>query len=244
MANRREHRDEDVENSLQTRVSMPAEELSPEEKMRVAIREVVDFQGLDEEEILKGVDLSSDQSILELAKEVQSRVEETIQKKQSQTTPEDMLKKINDACLALSSTRTQRRLPPFLKEYEPLKGKTLVMVDDIPMILTSFAAGLTVATDGKASFIRHADQNMDELVQEIMKYNPDIVLMDNSLSKNLIGPNVIRELKKQGFNGDAVGFSSAPEAAKDFANAGAKGFVDKVSSTDPIIELAKLFSDK
>ena len=147
-------------------------------------------------------------------------------------TPEEeneiLLKKINKAILDQGNGARWKRVPEFLKEYEPLKGKVLVMVDDVRGILEQFAPDLMVATDGNASFVEYTGQPIDTLIEQIMQYNPDIVVMDYHLSEDIKGSDVITSLIKQkNFSGKIVGFSSDNEVSEEFMTAGAKGTVNK-----------------
>ena len=157
---------------------------------------------------------------------------------------EVLLEKINQTLANLGSTSKWKEAPEFLKEYEPLKDKTIVMIDDVLNILENLAPHLIVATEGKASCIKFESQDLDELVQKITESNPDIVLMDYHLSENLKGEDVVKALKEKGFLGDIVGSSSDPRTAELFANAGAKGVIDKgrLDAEDSVKELADLIS--
>lgn len=156
-----------------------------------------------------------------------------------------MIEKINKTLADLGSTVKWKRAPEFLEDYEPLRGKKLVMVDDVKMLLESFTPELMVATDGNASFVAYTGQNTEELIKQIMQDNPDIVLMDYHLSDSLKGSAIIEVLKGENFTGQAVGFSSDNSATKEFIKAGAKGAVRKEGG-DPEIsvsDLAKLISE-
>ncbi|TSC78407.1 MAG: N-methyl-transferase [Parcubacteria group bacterium Gr01-1014_29] len=155
-----------------------------------------------------------------------------------------LLEKINKALADLGSTGKWKRAPEFLEGYAPLRDKTVVMVDDVKTVLENFAPHLMVATDGKASFVEYKGQKLDELIQQIMEYNPNIVVMDYHLSENMKGSSVIKALKKQNFAGEAVGFSSDNHTTKEFMDAGAKGAVDKggYSPEKSVEELANLIS--
>ena len=138
-----------------------------------------------------------------------------------------LLEKINKVISDFGPGGKRKIAPEFLEEYNPLKGKVLVMVDDIKEILKDLAPELMVATDCNAFFIEYAGQKMDKLIEQIMQYNPDIVLMDYHLSKNLKGSSVIEVLNRQNFSGQVVGFSSDDQASKEFIAVGAKGAIKK-----------------
>ena len=156
---------------------------------------------------------------------------ETIQTK----TPEEMhkdelLKKANSTLEQLGLTARYRKLKESLEGCEMLKGKKIVMVDDIANLMLMFAGDLIVATDGNSSFILHTDQTEGDLVKQILDANPDIVLMDKNLANNLSGVDVTKDLLNNNSSINVIGFSSESSAGKEFLSAGAKGFVDKDTS--------------
>lgn len=155
-----------------------------------------------------------------------------------------ILEKINKALADLGSDSKWRRAPEFMAEYLPLKDKVVVMIDDIKEILENFVPHLMVATEGKSSFIEYKGQKLDELVQQIMKYHPDIVVVDFHLSDYVKGSSVVRALKEKNFAGEMVGFSSDSHVAREFTNAGAKGAVEKNNAYPErsVGELAKIVS--
>ena len=155
-----------------------------------------------------------------------------------------LLETINNALAKLGSTSKWKRPPEFFEDYEPLKDKIVVMVDDVKTILENFAPHLIMATAGKASFIEFTGQQLDELIEQIMAFNPNIVVMDYHLSDHLKGTSVIKALRMKNFSGEAVGFSSDNHTAREFLDAGAIGFVDKSahSPEDSVKKLAQVIS--
>ena len=138
-----------------------------------------------------------------------------------------ILEKINKALADLGSTAKWKRAPAYLEGYEPLRGKTVVMVDDIVAVLENFLPNLMVATDGNALFVRYQGEPLKELINKILEANPDLVILDYHLSEQLKGAAVLRALMDQDFSGAAIGFSSDSQASKEFMAAGAMGTVDK-----------------
>lgn len=138
-----------------------------------------------------------------------------------------LLEKINKALEELGSTTRWKLTPEFIEGCEVLKDKIIVMVDDVKIVLESFAPDLMVATDGKANFVEYKGQKLNELLDQIMQYNPNILLMDYHLSDQLKGTEVLNALKESGFLGDAVGFSSDSHITSQFKTAGAKACIDK-----------------
>ncbi len=155
-----------------------------------------------------------------------------------------ILEKVNKSLADLGSTAKWKRAPEFLEEYKPLRGKTLVMIDDVKKLLEHFAPNLMVATDGNASFVEYTDQDPDKLVKQIMQHNPDIVIIDYHLSDYLKGSSVIESLKEKNFSGKVIGFSSDNDTVKAFMNAGAIGTVEKDASQPEksVTEMANLIS--
>ena len=138
-----------------------------------------------------------------------------------------VLEKINQTLADLGSAYKWIRVPEFLEGYAPLKGKVVVMIDDVKEVLEIFVPNLMVATDGKAFFIEYRGQLLDELVSQIMSHNPSVILVDFHLSKNVKGSDVIARLIGQNFTGELVGFSSDAAVVSQFMDAGAKGVVEK-----------------
>lgn len=156
-----------------------------------------------------------------------------------ETNKEAILGKINQKLAALGSKSEWLRSPEFFPEYEMLKGKTILMVDDIKEVIEGFVPDLMVATNGNASFIQHGQQTIEELVDEIMKANPNIVLLDYNLAQDIKGDVVARLLKEKGFAGESIGFSSENEHAGKFMKAGALGCIEK-STFEPSDSIKKL----
>lgn len=159
--------------------------------------------------------------------------------KSPEVTQATLLEKVNSALETLGSKDRWKRTPEFLEGYEPLKNKTLVMVDDVRDVLESFIPHLVVATDGKAYFIEYKGQELDELIHQIMEYNPNLVVIDYHLSDDVKGSSVVSTLREQNFTGDAVGFSSDPFTKKQFMEAGVKGVVEK-EAWDPKTSIERL----
>jgi CheY-like chemotaxis protein len=160
-----------------------------------------------------------------------------------------LLEKINSIFDTLGIPKIEIfKVPKFLKEYEPLKGKCIVMVDDNKKELKSFAPYLVVATEGNASFILNEEnQELDELVEQIRKYDQSIVLMDYNLSRGLKGTSVIEELRKKDFSGKIIGFSAMinEDLIAKFLDAGALNVIEKriCPFSEIIVKLANLITE-
>ena len=155
-----------------------------------------------------------------------------------------VLQKINEALAALGSKDKWLKAPEQLPEYEALKGKRIVLVEDVKGVIENLLPEYISATEGNAEAVFHTTQDLEGLVAEIISKDPDVVLMDYSLAKNITGVEVIEGLREQGFTGKIVGNSSESHRAEEFKRAGAIGSIDKSSypTSDSIIELAKLLS--
>lgn len=166
--------------------------------------------------------------------------------KSPEVTRATLLEKVNNALEALGSKARWKRAPEFLESYEPLRGKILVMVDDVREVLESFAPHLITATDGSASFIEYKGQKLNELLDQILQYNPNIVLLDYHLSDQLKGTEVSRALHATGFTGESIGFSSDPSVTREFEDSDATGCIDKNASypEESVQKLAQLISKK
>lgn len=167
------------------------------------------------------------------------------------TSPEnsDLLKKAN-VILAEFGCSKLDRLPAPIKNTEALKGKTMVMVDDGLDILGAFVPDLTVATDGNTSFIHYSEETghgMGYAIEKILEANPDVVLMDYYLSERINGGFLAQYLRREGFGGTIIGFSSNDiEIAAEFQKAGVPETVkkDRYSPSISIRHLAEVLSQK
>lgn len=138
-----------------------------------------------------------------------------------------LLNKINATLAELGSTAKWKMLPDFKDEYKSLQDKTITIVDDGDMILQNQMPDLIVATAGKASFVFHKGEPVEKIIDQIKDKNPDIVLMDYSLAKGIEGPQVIELLKKSGFTGKIIGYSSSKDSNEALIKSGAVGAIDK-----------------
>jgi len=138
-----------------------------------------------------------------------------------------ILEKINSALGALGIEDQYIKAPDFLPEYEVLKGKKILIVDDIKGVIANNLPEFIVATDGNAGAVCHTEQSFDELVSEILASKPDIILMDYSLANRITGIDVINELKANGYTGKTVGYSSEKSRDAEFKRAGAIGSINK-----------------
>jgi|GEM_PF-4402494 len=139
-----------------------------------------------------------------------------------------LLEKINACLEKLGSTSKWIKAPEFLPEYEALRDKKILLVDDVVNVIEGYIPDLVVATQGKADFILYNGETLEQLVQHILQTNSDIVLVDYNLSQSLKGDRVIKEMRNQ-FSGKLIGFSSNQWNNEKFKEAGADGSVEKQS---------------
>lgn len=140
-----------------------------------------------------------------------------------------MLVKINAVMTELGSSAHYLRAPEYLKEYGALKGKRLLMVDDIAGVIQNLIPELMVATDGNASALLYRGEDIDALVKEIIEKAPQIVLMDYHLSEALKGTKVVTSLLENGYAGVVVGSSSDEKRNSEFRSFGAVGCINKTA---------------
>lgn len=159
-----------------------------------------------------------------------------------ETHKDALLKKANTTLEELGLNARYKKLKETIEGCEVLKGKKIVMVDDLVNLMQLFAGDLTVATDGNASFILHTDQTENNLSKQIIDAHPDIVLMDKNLGNNLSGVDITRNLLNNNSSITVIGFSSESSAGKEFLSAGARGFVDKdtTDTVETIRNIAKI----
>ncbi|PIR87104.1 MAG: hypothetical protein COU11_02660 [Candidatus Harrisonbacteria bacterium CG10_big_fil_rev_8_21_14_0_10_49_15] len=160
--------------------------------------------------------------------------------------PVDILAKINSALTGLGSTMQWLRAPDARSEYKPLEGRRIVMVDDVQMVLEGMLPELIVATSGNAEPIHFTGQQVEDLIAQILSANPEIVLVDYHLSEQLKGSEVTALLRRAGFTGTVIGFSSDPDTVRAMERAGGNGCVKKEAGfpEDTVIELAKFIESK
>ena len=156
-----------------------------------------------------------------------------------------ILNKINEALKRFHFDGEWLRAPEFLPEYENLKGKRILIVEDIEMIIQNVLPEYIVATDGTADAILHSDQNLEKLADEILEKNPEVVLMDYTLANGVTGVEVMNALKNKGYSGKFLGFSSEGSREREFVRFGAIGALKKsdypVSKT--VLELARILRE-
>ncbi|MEI7890945.1 MAG: hypothetical protein WCI36_03155 [bacterium] len=110
-----------------------------------------------------------------------------------------------------------------------LRDKKIVLVDDSLTVLRYEVPYLTVATNGNFEPIHYQAQSIEKIVEEILRKNPDVLLMDFTLSYDpaLTGDEVIESLREAGFSGKIVGYSSDTKNDSKFIEAGADFCVEK-----------------
>lgn len=151
-----------------------------------------------------------------------------------------VLELVNNALEKLGSKMKYIKAPEYLPEYDALKGKKIIMIDDSFDVLENILPELVVASNGNAETIHYTNQKLEELVVELLDKHPDILILDYHLSDYLKGIEIAKELNKAGFEGKIVGGSSESERGKEFMKVGAVGNIDKTEypTSDTIKHLA------
>jgi len=157
-----------------------------------------------------------------------------------------LLQKVNQILESLGSTSKYKRLSEKVEGCEALKGKKVMMIDDVLGLLEQIIPELMVATDGNAQAVLHRDQTLGGLVKAVLENNPDIILIDQDLNNNAKGSELLPLILHHRPESFCVGFSSDKDNARKFLAAGARGFVEKSSyDTEGCLqELAKLVEKK
>jgi len=183
--------------------------------------EDVSFEGWKSEDFEKLYELLNQQDVDTQRKETAS---ETIEVSAKQITVEEL----HEFLERNSVTRRYNKLPS-VPECEHLVGKQILMVDDSQALITSYLPRLYVATNGMADAILYRNEMVEELAKKIIDRKPDIVLMDFNLASDVNGATVTKELRRNGYAGIIVGFSSerGGEVKKMFKLSGAEGSVYK-----------------
>src|SRR3990167_4730437 len=118
---------------------------------------------------------------------------------------------MNESFTKLGSSRRIEKIeeiPALAIETRVLQEKKIMVIDDVRNVLVFFAPYFIAATGGEVSFIYFEKETLEELVDKILKENPEIVLLDFNLSTKIKGDSVCKELKTRDFNGLVYGFSS------------------------------------
>ncbi|HAI22499.1 TPA: hypothetical protein DCP77_00725 [Candidatus Collierbacteria bacterium] len=135
-------------------------------------------------------------------------------------------------------------LPIPLVGTENLRDKKITLLDDQETVFGSFVPRLLVETNGKAAFIYHQGQTAEEIIEELLKTNPDAVLIDYNLANGIKGSDLVKILNKKEFPGKVFGFSTDMRANMAFKEANADGVIYKdINNTEsPIRQLSQYFS--
>jgi CheY-like chemotaxis protein len=158
--------------------------------------------------------------------------------KEAAPSPQKILEQINNVTKELGGRR-YLKVPEDFPGYEELRGKRVMMVDDVVGLLKEFMPHLIAATEGKATFIHYQDEVAAAVAEAIIDKNPEVVLLDYELSERICGVDVARSLKENGFTGMIIGFSSDRDFLNAFKEGGVSMCVEK-KSYDPEGTLQKL----
>ncbi len=156
----------------------------------------------------------------------------------------EILGKINNVYFSLGDEQRDVNIPEYLDKYKNLKGKKVLMVDDIAGLICAFAPSLMVATDGNMSFIFTENQSSGELMTAIIKANPDVVLLDYNLARGVFfGSDIAELLKANGYTGKIIGFSTEKIANERFDKIGIKTIEkDGVNPAESVKKVAEIYS--
>lgn len=156
-----------------------------------------------------------------------------------------LLAAINQAMETLESGIQFKSFPDHIPGCEVLADKKVVVVDDTVEMLLFIVAPLMVETNGKARFIPHKEQSLDELVRVISKEDPDVVLVDENLAGKVKGHELVASIKKKNPRVLCIGFPIGPNLyRKEFKAAGAEGSVlkDSQNPKETLIQIAQIVS--
>lgn len=147
-----------------------------------------------------------------------------------------LLQSVNVTLAGLQSTLKYKRIFDAIPGCEVLRGKKIVMVDDMQSVLESFVAPLMVVTDGHALFMQYKGQLLEDLLQELLAAQPEIVLVDFHLSETVKGDALVRMIAERHPEITCIGFSSDKDAKHPFLKAGVQGVAPK-EAHDPDVSL-------
>lgn len=110
-----------------------------------------------------------------------------------------------------------------------LQGRSILMVDDNPVVIEPFVEGLVGVTGGHAGALLHKGESAQALADRIVTINPAVTLMDYELKGDLLGNEVVRCLRNAGYKGTVIGFSNYEGnwITDRFREAGADSYVRK-----------------
>lgn len=148
-------------------------------------------------------------------------------------------------------------VPEFVEEFNSLKDKVVLMVDDDETLIERYIPLLLVATQGKAKFLYQNNGTLDEVLSKIEGIKADIVLMDESLGEvsepylysqdssdepelidSLFGTIVISKLRERGYEGKLICFSGDPMGEWEWKRCGGNGSIQK--KMDGIVSIQEL----
>jgi DNA-binding NarL/FixJ family response regulator len=141
----------------------------------------------------------------------------------------EIIIELNKKLKKVSDSISFNDLPEADPESAYISGRRVVMVDDSPRIITHYFPHLMSATEGRADFVYHLRQSQEELIKEIKDIGPEVILLDANLGRGVKGYNIVDKIKKEVPSVIVLGFSSDDFTEELFLQAGAVGFVWKIS---------------
>ncbi len=103
----------------------------------------------------------------------------------------------------------------------------VILVDDTPMVFEAFIEPLLAAAQGNAMFFLHRGESLEDLVGQIVKAQPGVLLLDGQLAGGLCGWELLPGLRDALPALMCIGFSTDNSLSGDFLAADADGFVRK-----------------
>ena len=154
-----------------------------------------------------------------------------------------LLADINAAQRELGSTSRYKFLPNISEDIAAgLQGKRVLIVDDSIDVLQHWSPLLLAATLGTSKHVLHSDQSLIELCREITLKDPEIVLLDYSLSGELTGPTLAARLKLLLPGILVMGFSSDDESNLSFLKSGVLYTANKSRENEALERIATAVS--
>ncbi|MFH0755536.1 MAG: hypothetical protein V1910_02625 [bacterium] len=144
----------------------------------------------------------------------------------------DLIEKINSCLKEILSNNFYNiyELPHLSEEEkEKMKNEKILIIDDKKNVIIKYLPILMTATNGNSSGLLCMYNNfeLNDLSEKIISEKPSVVLIDNDLSSDFEGPDLVKVLKVNKFTGKIFGFSSNSDSKKKFLEEGANNFIDK-----------------
>lgn len=146
---------------------------------------------------------------------------------ETRRTPDELRTLVDLVFLQLGVTTNWPRVAPPLEHAPALYDRRVVMVDDSPDMMAACAPALLAATNGKAKFLLHSGETVEQVAKQILDLEPELVLMDGELTGKTRGWSVTAELFRLAPRLPTIGFSSSATYEEQFQSGNAGAFVLK-----------------